>query len=134
MKIGGKPIRRWCEIAYLEPIHRYCTFVSMIKIGTWRTNPFTKWKLVVVEAIPGNEQITVSIGGELPLSQRFFLKFFFGKEKASHQAATKSSEEARRERKTPLSPRRFATCCQRAMSASSLFREEKFQEKPLGPE
>ena len=134
MKIGDKPIRRWCEIAYLEPIHRYCTFVSMIKIGTWRTNPFTKWKLVVVEAIPGNEQITVSIGGELPLSQRFFLKFFFGKEKASRQAATKSSEEARRERKTPLSPRRFATCCQRAMSASSLFREEKFQEKPLGPE
>ena len=25
---------------------------------------------MVVEAIPGNEQITVSIGGELPLSQR----------------------------------------------------------------
>ena len=38
MKIGGEPIRRWCEIAYLEPIHRCCTFVSMMKIGTWRTN------------------------------------------------------------------------------------------------
>ena len=134
MKIGGEPIRRWCEIAYLEPIHRCCTFVSMIKIGTWRTNPLTKWKLVVVEAIPGNEQITASIGGELPLSQRFFLKLFFGKEKASSQAATTSPEEARRERKTPLSPRRFATCCQQAMSARSLFREEKFQEKPLGPD
>ena len=80
-----------------------------------------------------NEQITASIGGELPLSQRFFLKLFFGKEKASRQAATTSPEEARRERKTPLSPRRFATCCQQAMSARSLFREEKFQEKPLGP-
>ena len=31
---------------------------------------------MVVEAIPGNEQITVSNGGELPLSQRFFLKFW----------------------------------------------------------
>ena len=103
MKIGGEPIRRWCEIAYLEPIHRCCTFVSMMKIGTWRTNPFTKWKLVVVEAIPGNEQITASIGGELPLSQRFFLKLFFGKEKASSQAATTSPEEARREREKPLS-------------------------------
>ena len=81
-----------------------------------------------------NEQITASIGGELPLSQRFFLKLFFGKEKASRQAATTSPEEARRERKTPLSPRRFATCCRRSMTARSLFREEKFQEKPLGPE
>ena len=55
----------------------------------------------------------VSIGGELPFSQRFFLEFFFAKEKAS---------------------RRLATCCQRAMSVRSLFREEKFQEKPLGPD
>ena len=145
MKIGGRTDSQmmWDCFIYLwrtpakiagEPIHRCCTFVSMMKIGTWRTNSFTKWKLVVVEAIPGNEQITLSIGGELPLSQRFFLKFFFGKEKASRQGATTSPEEARRERKTTLSPRRFATRCQRAMSARSLFREENFQEKPVGPE
>ena len=56
--------RRPAKIAG-EPIHRCCTFVSMMKIGG--NNPFTKWKLVVVEAIPGNEQMTVSIGGELLL-------------------------------------------------------------------
>ena len=88
---------------------------------------------MVVEAIPGNEQITVSISAELPFPEGFFLKFFFGKEKASNQAATTSPEETRRERKKPLSPRRFATRCQRAMSARLLFREEKFHEKPLGP-
>ena len=132
MKIGGKPIRRWCEIAYLEPIHRYCTFVSMIKIGTWRTNPFTKWKLVVVEAIPGNEQITVSIGGELPLSQRFFLKFFFGKEKASRQAATTSPEEARREKNPSLS-----SSLRDSLSASNVgslaLSRRKFSRKTCGP-
>ena len=130
MKIGGKPIRRWCEIPYLAPSHRYCTFVSMIKIGTWRTNPFTKRKLVVVEAIPGNEQITVSIGGELPLSQRFFLKFFFGKEKASRQAATKSSEEATRERKTPLSPRRSRLVVSEQCRLARSFAKKNFKKNP----
>ena len=105
----------------------------MMKSGTWRTNPFTKWKLVVVEAIPRNEQITVSIGDEVPLSQRFLLKFFFGKEKVSRWAATTSPEE-QGEREKSLSPRRFATRCQRAMSARSLFSEENFREKPVGPE
>ena len=58
--------------------------------------------------------------GNVPWSQRFFLKFFFAKERASRGAA-------RGERKTffSLSLRRFA--------ARSLFREEKFQEKRLGP-
>ena len=76
MKIGGEPIRRWCEISYLEPIHRCCTFVSMMKIGTWRTNPFTKWKLVVVEAIPGNEQITRVNWRRTTLFSEVFLEIF----------------------------------------------------------
>ena len=51
----------------------------------------------------------------VPWSQRFFLKFFFGIERASR-------EVARRERSS-LSPLR----------GSSLFPGEKFHEKPLGP-
>ena len=93
-----------------EPIHRCCTFVSMMKIGG--NNPFTKWKLVVVEAIPGNEQMTVSIGGELLLV----------------------SEIPKRRRKREKEKPSLSTRCQRAMSACSLFREENFQEKPLRPE
>ena len=63
----------------------------------------------------------------VPWSQRFFLKFFFAKERASSEAATTSREAVKSKRKTffSLSPRRFAV--------RSCENEEKFQEKPLGP-
>ena len=87
---------------------------------------------MVVEAIPGNEQITVSIGGELPLSQRFFLKFFFGKEKASRQAATTSPEEARREKNPSLS-----SSLRDSLSASNVgplnLSRRKYSRKTCGP-
>ena len=73
MKIGGEPIRRWCQIAYIEPIHRCCTFVSMMIIGTWRTNEI---ELVVVEAIPGNEQITRVNWRRTTLFSEVFLGIF----------------------------------------------------------
>ena len=64
--------------------------------------------------------------GNLPWSQRFFLKFFFVFARANREAA-------RRERKRfSLTLLRFATRCCR-FAARSLFREEKFQENPLGP-
>ena len=42
----------------------------------------------------------VQKGKPIPWSQRFFLKFFFAKERASRKAATTSREAARRKRKT----------------------------------
>ena len=88
---------------------------------------------MVVEAIPGNEQNTVSIGGELPLSQRFFLKLFFGKVKASRQAATTSPEEARRERENPS----LSSSLRDSLSASNVgslaLSRIKFSRKTCGP-
>ena len=44
---------------YKRQIGCCCTFVSTMKIGTSRTNWYTKWKLVFEAPIPGNEQIAV---------------------------------------------------------------------------
>ena len=44
---------------YKRQIGCCCTFVSMMNIGTKRTNWFTKWKLVFEAPITGNEQIAV---------------------------------------------------------------------------
>ena len=65
----------------------------------------------------------------LPWSQKFLLKFFFGKEKASRKAGTTSYEAVR----SDLVPYRdFVTHCRR-FAACSLFPKQNFQEKPLGP-
>ena len=65
----------------------------------------------------------------LPWSQRFFLKFFFAKERASCEAST-TSHEALRSALVPY--RDFVTHC-RCFAACSLSCEQNFQEKPLGP-
>ena len=88
---------------------------------------------MVVESIAGNEQITVSISGELLLVSEIFLAIFFWERESEPPSCDNESRRDEEREKNPLSPRRFATRCQRAMSARLPFREEKFQEKPLGP-
>ena len=99
-KIGGEPIRRWCQIAYLEPIHRCCTFVSMMKIGTWRTNPFTKWKLV--EAIPEQNRSPRQLAADYPCLRGFSWNFSSGKRKRAAKRRHRV-QKRRGEREKPLS-------------------------------
>ena len=65
----------------------------------------------------------------LPWSQRFFLKFFFAKERASHEVATTCHEAVRSDLVTY---RDFVTHCHHFV-VRSVFHEENLLEKPLGP-